>query len=198
MTRLSAFLPCLALVACVAEDQTTILILHNVVPTEMCEIPAEEGSAFSSSGVLDIESGLQDYTFTPLLRSSAVGDPNDVNRRVVQIQGAETDLYGGASQQSVDLVNGLGDALRFRETRVSGSLSPNGSVTSLHYTMIDLEQANALAAGVAGDARVQIVASTRVYGDMDGSRVESKFFDYPITVCRGCVLVPGCFGDQTP
>ena len=81
MTRLSALLPCLALaVACVAEDQTTILILHNKVPDESCAIPVAEGAVYAPTGVLDLESRLSLPSLPPashvLVRVCAQDDAN--------------------------------------------------------------------------------------------------------------------------
>jgi hypothetical protein len=204
MTRLVSLLPCLALGACVAESQNTILILHNKIPDEMCVIPTDESAAYSSTGMLDLEVPTQDFTFTPLLRSNAQGDPVDPNRHVFIIEGADIELEGGSTQRSQDLVNGLG-ALKNRTQRTSGSIGPNG-LTSIAYLVVDSEQSQALAAGFSAPEEIQIIARSSVYGTIDGNSVSSPFFAYPITLCKGCIqsydpvamVSLTCFGDQRP
>jgi hypothetical protein len=77
-------------------------------------------------------------------------------------------------------------------------VSPDGGLTASIYTLIDFEQSMALAAGMTAGEQIQVVGASRVFGEIDGNGVDSPFFNYPITLCIGCLTAPGCFGNQRP
>jgi hypothetical protein len=71
-------------------------------------------------------------------------------------------------------------------SRFAGSLMPGGTLGA-GFTIIDASQLEILAPLVAG-RDIEVVARVVVYGDVEGDTVESKPFDYPVTICNGCLV----------
>jgi hypothetical protein len=74
-----------------------------------------------------------------------------------------------------------------REVRVGGSIPP-GETAAVAFEAIDFEQVDTMSQ-LLGDELVTVVAKVQVFGKRDDSDIESLPFEYPITVCRGCLLM---------
>jgi hypothetical protein len=182
---------------CVAGDPT-LSILYNTMPGAECSVSAT-GTSQLPDGWLDLappeEEPLRGYTFTPVVRNSASAVSGSPNLRSVQLGGADTELLAGPTSRSADLVSGLGNAGQ-RSVLFSGLVQPNSGQAGLRYLVIDNEQAALLAGALAENEEVQLLARTRVFGKMDGSEIVSPWYDYPITLCKGCLEEPGPCGWQ--
>ncbi|MGN6104707.1 MAG: hypothetical protein ACTHU0_06370 [Kofleriaceae bacterium] len=52
-----------------------------------------------------------------------------------------------------------------------------------------LREIRAQAGETARSVRVQLVTTSRVFGDLGGDEIESVPFDFPVTVCSDCIVV---------
>jgi hypothetical protein len=82
--------------------------------------------------------------------------------------------------------------------RFAGSLMPGGTLGA-SFTILDPSQVAILDNIVAG-GDIEVVARVVVYGDVEGGYVESKPFEYPITLCSGCLAIDvgSCATAQEP
>jgi hypothetical protein len=180
-----------------ADNQWSIIIRQNQAPETGCVVSGDLQSAYRPSGVLDIGDFGTDvnigYVFTPVVSSGLRANINQPNDNIVIIEGAHVTLRSDGSELSNQAITALeGQSLTRRDHKTSGSIDPQGSLGMLFFA-IDDGQAVALRDVVEPDAAVQLIASVSVYGYVDGSSVESPEFDYPITVCEGCLV--SNFGD---
>jgi hypothetical protein len=179
--------------ACTAQDNITFVIVKNQVPDEGCIIPTDDDGLYVSTGRLDVSElpgGLANpgYVFTPLVRNGASSVSGNPNENVIFLGGADIELIAGTTQASIDMVGTLAAAGMDKRTQlVSGSVSPGGTA-ALGFFAIDADQTATLAGLLAPGAQAQLVARIRIFGRIDGAEIVSSKFDYPITVCNGCLL----------
>jgi hypothetical protein len=207
MIRLSSLTLLLGLTACTV-DNYSVILLRNVTPNQEaggCVVPADENAEGRLRGLLDVTSPLPDgalnpgYILSPVARNgttagspdqNTVGNPNS---HIFFVQGAEIELVAGVSTQSQEIIDHLaGRGINERTYRFSTSIPPNG-VSGLSFQAIDEEQTAAIAE-VLGDRELQIVARVQVFGEIDDDTIRTPVFEYPITLCRGCLVrvIPDC------
>lgn len=181
---------------CVADNDLSLFILHNQVPEEGCIVPAQDTGLYRSIGTLDVRAPNPGYLFTPVVQNGTAVDPDNPNQNVVILQGADISLVAGTTSTSIELLDGLGGAPLLREEQqrrtmlFSGSVAPGGT-TGVGFLALDADQVNELRAAMdsKGWTSVQIVARISIFGEIDGGGlVETPPFDYPITVCIGCLV----------
>jgi hypothetical protein len=167
---------------CTDADQP-IIILQNQVPDEGCIIPVGTGSGFRPRGIIDTQSAAG-YLFTPLVQNNAVSISGNPNARLATIQGAEV----GLTLQDPSVTVAEGD-LSFTK-RFSGTIQPDGGLTSFSFTIIDKRVLDAIAGVIESpDQRFEVLAEIKVFGTMAGGDLESVPFTYPVDVCEGCMRV---------
>ncbi len=224
LTRLVLLSFSVSAFGCAADGGSSMIILHNVAPEVMDEGATCTFSAtsdeFVSAGMLDLETP-QDYTFAPAIRGGLQADPNTPTNRHIVLRGADVILKSAPSARSQMAIDSIGiDNLR-RTVITSGTIEPgDDSRVVIFLSLIDADQARLLSNNAFLDEATQIIARVQVFGEVDGNDVESDFFEYPITLCRDCVLdnedivydaegmplpdtstrrrTSGCFGDQYP
>src|SRR5262249_49962991 len=110
------------------------------------------------------------------------------NLHTLFLQGADVELRSDGSAMSNGLVNALnGRHLDTRTQHFSGSITA-GSTVGVGYPLIDSEQTQAISDVIDEGVDVTVIAHTRVFGTLDGGDATSDPFDYPITLCRGCLV----------
>jgi hypothetical protein len=126
------------------------------------------------------------YVFTPVMQSSLVGMTGVENSNIITMEGANVTILpvnNDASRNAVQAVRSAG--LDKLNARYAASLFPGGSL-GVGFTILDPAQV-AILRPIVASGDVEIIARVVAYGDVEGGRVESKPFDYPITVCVGCL-----------
>lgn len=167
---------------CTDADQP-VIILQNQVPDEGCVIPIGTGSGFRPRGIIDTQSGAG-YLFTPLAQNNALSIDGNPNARLATIQGAEVAL----TLQDPAVAVAEGD-LSFTK-RFSGTIQPDGGLTSFSFTIIDKRVLDAIAGAIESpDQRFEVLAEIKVFGTMGGGDLESVPFTYAVDVCEGCMRV---------
>jgi hypothetical protein len=179
-------------------DNPSMVIARNVRPSADCVIdPGNAESLFR--GLLDVTSPLPDgslnlgYVFTPVISNpvlatmSSTMNPTNPSARIIFLQGARVELLAGPAQRSQQIIATLSAAnLTNRTVRFGGSIPPAGEV-GVGFEVIDLEQVDLIGQLVA-DELVTIVVRVTVFGTRDDADIESLPFEYPITLCRGCLI----------
>jgi hypothetical protein len=171
---------------CTTDSGGSMIILRNQVPGEGCEISANESDAFYSSGIIDTNAS-RGYVFTPLVQSLVSLSSDESNPRLIAMRGADVEI----SFPSGFLSEGEEATLRDdRLTRFSqafsGSVRP-GDFSSFSFVVVPTGLLTRL--GLAAGDSVQLTVKVSVFGDLDGSDVESDPFVYPIEVCNGCMTI---------
>jgi hypothetical protein len=167
----------LALAAgCTTESGESMVILHNQVPGEGCILSGDPADTFVSRGVIDVAAS-EGYVFTPVVESRIAR-----NDRLIALRGADVELSFPDSF-SADVDEGL---IRFSQA-FSGTIDPLGTV-GLGFVIIPRGLLDEIAGRLNGGS-VQVTAEVVVFGDLDGSDVESVPFIYPVDVCEDCLKI---------
>jgi hypothetical protein len=181
-----------ALAAGCAENPLSIQIRQNNAPDpdEGCISKAEADTPGQPKGVLDVaDVGLifdLGYTMLPQVVNGQAANSANPNDNVFIVEGAKVELTAVNSDASRTFISGLGDLARV-DVKTSGSISPGGGVAGLVVGIIDDTQAVAMRGLLQPNTAVQVVADVIIYGNVEGSYIESSHFYYPITVCHGCL-----------
>jgi hypothetical protein len=197
MIRLSTLPLLLALAACTTENYS-VVILRNVKPNAECVVAGDPNAVGLSFGNLDVTTPLPDnvinpgYLFTPVIQNSTAATPEtsmvgNPNSHLFFMRGAEVELVAGPTSDSqvlIDYLAGLG--LTKRTQRFSTSIPPNGA-SGIAFIIIDDEQTAAINDVLAGGF-TQIVARVTVFGVIDDSNLSTPVFEYPVTLCQGCLV----------
>jgi hypothetical protein len=181
-------------------DNPSILILRNVRPGADCVVdPGNEEAQFR--GILDVTSPLPDgtlnlgYVLTPAVSNPVLANmvsptnPTNPTARTFFIRGAHVEVLAGTGTLSSQVVAALSAAgLSNRTVRIGGSIAPGGDA-GLAFEVIDLEQVQVINQVLGGTELVTVVVRVKIFGERDDDDMESLPFEYPITVCRGCLIV---------
>lgn len=204
MLRAAALaLSTLAFAGCVADsggEGFTILSNAFVMPGAIgCQIPAAATGPFLSHGTISTQSQ-SGYVFTPVMESNISAVTGEELQRTITLQGANIDLTVAAL--TVGHTDGtftkvsppptlMGTDGKF-QSQFSGSLPPNSGLSGMIFdivpvtTIAAIKQAAALGAGETLDA--EVTATIKPFGEMGGSRVDGKQFQYAVTICSDCVV----------
>ena len=128
------------------------------------------------------------YFFTPVVENTAqtvMGTSE--NQRLVTIKGAEVKL--DATLAGGDEFTFSSDSLQNFTVRTSGSVEPDGGTISLGFEILGIDHIMELQSAVSPDAPAQVIAKVVVFGELSDGGVESEPFEYPVTVCEGCLTV---------
>lgn len=195
MIRLAAIASLLALIACA--DNRSVIIVRNIEPSDSCMVsPTTDVSVLR--GFLDVTPVLPNgqfnsgYVMTPEIRNPTAAPsvtptrPGNPSGHIFFIQGIDIQVLAGPDAASETAVTALQAAgLANRTIRLGGSIEPS-STAALAFEVIDAQMLDALQGAVTIPA--QVVVRIVAFGEMDGSDLESQSFDYPITLCDGCLI----------
>ena len=196
----TSFLVAIFAVGCADTGGQTLVVLNNAAPEGGCVIdPASD--AFIPSGRIDAlgvtQLGSQvGYLVTPTIQNLADSQDGDLEtQRLVILGGARVDLSIGTHGDGTPLLSegelatlASLNALKFTAP-FSGAIEPDGGTVGVAFeavpTAVIAAVGNALAVGESG----LVTASFSVFGrTVSGVGVESDPFNYPVTVCNGCLF----------
>lgn len=160
-----------------------LIILQNQVPGEGCTISASQSDSFISRGLIDTQADTG-YIFNPIVQNNSVDvATSTAPPRIATIQGAEVSL----TLQSGFSVSVDGSLLHFTR-KFGGTIQPDGGTTAFSFVILDKALLDAIGGSLAvGDDPVEVDAKITVFGNQNGTSVESQPFYYPILVCNGCM-----------
>lgn len=179
------------LVGCV--EGTSVVILRNQKPAAGCVVSADktvEALPFGSLDVGPLPDGKQNpgYLFTPLIQNGTVASAEDTLQNLLLLEGADVVLKPAPTAASIAVVQELEATGQARRTQLfSGSVEPGGKLGAA-FPIIDADQVLTLRDLVGEQAVVQVVASVKVFGVIDGGDVVSPAFNYPVALCNGCLI----------
>lgn len=153
------------------------------------------------NGTLDVTSPLPDgtlnpgYALTPIaqsgIQSGSAGSGTNAgnpNAHLVIVQGADIELLSDGTAGSDRVVAALaGAGLASRRQRFTVTLQPGG-VSGLAFPVLDARQTAVLSQAVVGNEFIDVITRSKLFGSVDTGDFESLPFDYPITLCRGCLI----------
>ena len=184
------------LAGCVANSgDQPLLVLHNQVPQSGCVLTADNNGSFLAAGIVDVgalrqagATSVRGYFLTPLVENTAFADTTDpsatLNRTAV-VNGAHVSI------DFLDPSEATGTT-QF-DARFAGAIDPNDGLTTFGFEAVPADVLNGILANHPADtpytpfADIGLIASITVYGDMGGNSIESNTFEYPISVCDGCL-----------
>jgi hypothetical protein len=182
----------LAAAACVHDDSTIfvqdVLAAQFVTPGQTCQFTADPTQTFISSGVLDIALRTS-YTPTFLVGNQMVAESNSqqlqTETSTVTIQGAIVRITDAAGAQLANFTRDTAATLYPASGTVPG-YSPV-SATIIDSNTIQSDTALQGIVGMGGTAR--LITYVKFFGNTLGGRyVESNEFEFPVDVCRGCLI----------
>ena len=186
----------LASTACTVDAERPLFIIQNQVPNIDCTIPADKGTLFRASGVIDT-GGQQNYVFTPLVESRADPvDESDPLQRAIIIEGATVNLIIPDGAADIGALENLG-AINFTK-RFSTVLEPSG-LKAFAFTIVPAAVTASIQNSLTGLNTVEVLAEIEVFGTLGNRDVQSPKFTYPVSVCAGCrIAAPTCVGYESP
>jgi hypothetical protein len=163
--------------ACVADaGDEGFNIVNNLAPAPMtCTV--SPGGAFIPRGLIDKQSP-SPYVLTPELVSRISAAEGTEAQRTIALRGARVEVF--------DVTSGTKVSKGKFTSLFAASLSPMGKTTAA----FDVITTDMLAsASASGTTRSQYLAKIVPYGALGGSgdNVDGVPFEYPVTVCDGCV-----------
>jgi hypothetical protein len=184
-----------AAAGCTADTSYGFFILRNQVITEDCVIPSGTGQDYRGFGRLDVTDPIPGtdlanigYVFAPAVVNGASVVSGMPNQHTLFLRGADVELRSDGSAMSTGLISALaGRNLASRTQHFSGAIMA-GQTVGVGYPLIDGEQTQAIADVIDSGVDVTVIAHTKVFGTIDGGDATSDPFDFPITVCLGCLV----------
>jgi hypothetical protein len=149
---------------------------------------SDTGSLFRPVGTLDVNSP-SGYLFFPLVQNVTERVGGDPSARLLSVQGADVELV---FQQGVfpDALPADIAANSKLTHAFSGSIAA-GDITAFAFEVVASNMITAINDNVSlepdGSQTFTLTAKVTVFGEMDGRTVDSEEFEYPITVCDGCL-----------
>jgi hypothetical protein len=208
--RTSFLVALVAVVGCADTGGQTLIVLNITAPDDECVIdPGAGGAAFIPAGRIDatgvVELGSQvGYLATPAIENIADGQMGaQASNRTVILQGARVDLVIGTHADGTELLS-AGElealtninALRFTAP-FSGAIEPDGGRVGVAFELVPPAVVAAISGKLAVGEVALVTGSFSVFGrTVGGSSVESDPFDFPVTVCNGCLFthLGNCLG----
>src|SRR5262249_16977903 len=108
------------------------------------------------------------------------------NLHIFFAMGADVDLRSNGSSGSDSVIAALGARNLVSRTQFFSGSIPPGGLAGLGIPIIDADQTLALG-DILGTQVVQIIARSKVFGTIDGNSITGNPFDFPVTVCKGCL-----------
>lgn len=163
-------------------DDSMFIVNNSAAPTTgACSFTGQAGQSFTSSGLIDTATRAG-YLFTPLVQSNIVAAQGQEAARTIEVLGANIDLAFVSSSDSttVNLPSSHYSVL------TSGSLPPG---TTQNFSL-EIIPATVIAAAkpMTATGTVTLDATVQMFGRLGGSKVSGRPFDYPVTVCNGCLI----------
>ncbi len=180
----------LALVAGCTDDNPGFFVRGVLAPPAAagggaCLYTADPTAAMIGSGVLDV-AFISSYTPAILVGNQLIAraDPSvprvDTSRIVIQGSVVNlTDLAGNDIRSFTTLASGV----------IEGSAGSSPGYGVMSTSLLDPDAANALRSSIPLRGTKGVVAKFKVFGrTVGGVDVETAEFQFPITVCNGCLV----------
>ena len=184
------------------QDQEVGINIQHLRPFDLdtC-LPSDDDEVFVVSGIVDL--ALRDnYVVNPSIRNNLfnVGDIKGLGTQDGRIS-TNTIVLEQAEITYAPLDNIVGNIPKTRTVPLSGTIAEGTTSVLSYFPLIEVEVMEALRSSDTffliddrGDARprrtsITILTTFRVVGStLDGRRVSSEEFVFPVEVCNGCMV----------
>lgn len=185
--------------ACADSGGQTLLILNVAEPGEGCVVTPTETGTFLPAGRIDaagvVAGGGVGYIATPSIKNLADSSNGTLTtERTVILQGARIDVTIHPHADGTDLVPAdqlaalaAQHALAYTAP-FAGSVGPDGDLVGIPFEAVPAAVVAAVGANLGAGETGLVTTAFSVFGKTTaGSGVESDPFEFPITVCNGCL-----------
>ncbi|MBW2733491.1 MAG: hypothetical protein JRH20_13980 [Deltaproteobacteria bacterium] len=165
----------LATTACV--DERAFFVTGNA-----SECSETAGTVNLAGGVLDVNGGYP-YFFFPSVRNDLVptqSEDGEPERNILNIEGFEVNLMMPSEFGAVD------SSLTETFSYASGIVEPGGTASFTNVPILSAELVQQLS--FPDNVQPVIVAKIRAQASHNGSTLKSVEYNYPIRLCRGCLI----------
>ena len=197
MLRLTTLTAVLALTACADTGDEGMIVLNNTAIADTCTLMGTASQPFISHGQIYARSPVG-YYLTPLVQSRVtMTQSTDISQRTILLTGANVSLEVKAV--SIEHADGsfstgtasLGSGAQF-SALFSGSLPPAGTA-NVGFEVIPVPTLRSIlttsGAGTTDKLSAEVLATVTMLGTLGGDKVSASPFQFPISVCTGCVVV---------
>lgn len=192
---LACFVAAIGSLAACQTPPGQFFIVHNKVPAEDCQIPADEGAPYRGEGRFDVRiaSTMLDggYRLFPLLANglpAADDDATESNR--IFLSGFTVDLRllaGGPSAAALFSDLSISHLLHY-DKRWSGSVGPS-DLLAASVDVFPGELARwVFDTHVLDEGAMTVEIAVRARGRRAAGAIESDTFKYPLHLCDGCLV----------
>jgi hypothetical protein len=207
-------LAALTILGCGQPPDQFIIVQDQVPMQPGCLIPTTIGSVYQSEGFMDVRLVFPDttigYEIFPVVRnnlpgnSGSSGDPNRIALSAFEV---DVSVADDAPQGVKDMFaafqtsgpSGAPDQMIKYRSLTSGSVTSEGGTAASAVTGVPADLARALRASghLQGAPPFHLISTVRAVGKTTTRTVTSDPFDFPITVCDGC-LIRNAVGGEVP
>ncbi len=179
-----------------ADNNESLYIMGNAVPDSACRLVANENMDRRGSGSLDIVMGTK-YIMHALIKNDMPSSlkMNSFTEKDGRMEAHHIFLKKATITYTYDpriILPGLDT----REVLTSGFVSAAGGLAVVDIEIISPDMAQRFATKLPSrdtdnpEPRATMTVDVQVIGETgDGTEVKSNVFTYPITICRGCLLM---------
>jgi hypothetical protein len=173
----------------------SVYILRNQAITDGCKIPAGGGTDLTRGvGQLDVTAPIPGsnlanigYLLAAAVVNGTTASMDLPNSHIFFAQGADVTLRSNGTSASNAIIAALQTRNLVKRTQYfSGSIPPGGTA-GMGITLIDEDQTAALA-NFLDENPVEVIATAKIFGQIDGTNVTGGAYDFPIDVCQGCLV----------
>jgi hypothetical protein len=177
------------LLACA--DSPSVMILQDQVPGDGCTVGSETNT-YLPFGRLDVtpisSTESTGYLLTPVVLNSMTAVEGSSTQNIAFVEGADIELQAGPSTRAQDIIASLATSTGTSRTqRFAAAIQPSAASGLIFYGIAP-DQAFAMSSLLEENESVQLILHARVFGQVDFSDFVSPWWDFPVTVCLGCLM----------
>jgi hypothetical protein len=175
-------------------------IFNNQIPTADCQLPIDQ-TVYRGEGRLDLSlvspAATSAYFVFPLVRNNLDPSPGGIDVNQISVTDFAVDItpigsVGSQTQALFDALTADGNERWMVHTKSvwSGSLPSGGGMITAKVNAVPVELANRLRATQEIDLTPSLILNLRVraFGHTRSKDIESDPFDFPVSVCDGCLV----------
>lgn len=164
-------------------DKTILITNNQAAPVDMCLLMPIETGPFRSSGTFDVLAP-GGYLMLPQIKNLASSNGGTLTaNRTFFAEGFRIALSSpnAETQAAIAAISNYSIPKGF-------TVPPDDSLFVSSLQLLPANVISAIAGTVTGNNRVSITAKVELVGKAGGDQVTSNSFDFPIEICRGCLV----------
>lgn len=166
-------------------DKTILITNNQAAPVDMCLLTPTETGPFLSQGIADGNIGVG-YTLLPQIKNLTSSNGSTLtSNRTFFAQGFRVVVSSDNPTTQAALVG-----INSYSIQAGFSVAPDAATFLASVEILPQAVIRPITATLAQFESTQISVSIEVLGTLGGDDVTSNLFNFPIKVCRGCLLIP--------